>query len=771
MTELWKRIGEKNVKRKAGRRWLAAAMAALLAAGTLAGCGGSGTDGSQAGSSQSGESGSPAGQGSSQGGAAGNEVTAKGRFVESEIALPEEVEGMHLLTALQREDGSITVYFHKDRTDYCGYIYDGGKWTEAESVPELPDGIKMNDLFEGADGKLYAGGHGEGYVYHLFEIGDSGRATEVFADAFAVPEGKEYGAIPDYLNVLANGNLLLSQVSGVEVYNPDGNKLFSMSQEFIGTDIRFPACAGEDFYLTLDDGGGRLVCYDTDTGVERGSFETPEKTAENKMRMLLFEDGEGGFYAAGPSGLYHTGKDGTIWEQLIDGSLNSMSRQDLTARRFFAGKDGSYYGVFTVVDEGKVLFLRYAFDSTVDTVPPNVVSVYSLRDNRLVRQAAAILQKNNPQIRVDFKVAVEDEEEAVTEDVIRALNTELLNGKGADVLILDGLPAESYREKGILADMTELTESLKPDLLPSVVKAFGTEDGKVYYLPARVMLPVVYGKPEAVEAYQSLDKMKSYEGTPTLFTPDIYENMLRQTAYTCYGEIFAEDGSLTDGALEKMLEAVKSAGERSNAKIQYTESEMKQYNVNNYVMPDGFGRQDAFSLAFGACAASVQLLGGIDNAMLPFSAAEKGGYGLQDINGIYVPGTLVGINASSPNQDGAEEFLMTLFGDEVQEQSLWNGFPVRSESLEKWKAMEKETVVIVSHSSDERSLEGAWPTLSQRAELIEMVKNAGTPAVVDPSVMQMIVDGSKDYLDGKGTLEGAVSDIENKIRIYMAERE
>ena len=47
---------------------------------------------------------------------------------------------------------------------------------------------------------------------------------------------------------------------------------------------------------------------------------------------------------------------------------------------------------------------------------------------------------------MDYRIAVEDEYGKVTEDVIRALNTELLNGKGADVLILDGLPMETYKK-------------------------------------------------------------------------------------------------------------------------------------------------------------------------------------------------------------------------------------------------------------------------------------------------------------------------------------
>lgn len=745
--------------KKTWRRGLAFASAVLLAAGTLAGCGagtsagGSGSDVSQPGAD------------SSQTG------TAKGRFMETEIALPEEMEDMHLLTAVWQEDKSIEVYFYDGKSSYYSYTYDGSGWTENQDVPVLPDGIRMSRIFRGGDGKLYAGGHGAGYTFHLFEISETGEAAEVFADVFKIPEGKDYGPIPDYMNVLENGNLLMSQVAGAGVYDPEGKKLFSLPQEFIGMDMRLPAYAGADYYLTLDDGGGRLALYDTNTGVESGSFEIPEKTMESRMGMLLTGDGEGGFYAAGPSGLYHTGRNGTVWEQLIDGSLNSMGRQDLTIRGFFTGSDGSYYGIYTTTGEEKVLFLHYVYDSTVDTVPPETVSVYSLRDNKAVRQAAAILQKNNPQVRVDFRVAVEDEEEAVTEDVIRALNTELLNGKGADVLILDGLPAKSYREKGILADMTTFADSLKPQLLPNVADAFDTEDGKVYYLPARLMLPVIYGKQEAVAAHQSLDKMKAYQGPTPLFSADLYENMLRQTAYTCYQEIFNEDGSADAEALRKFLESVKTAGEQSNARSEYTETEMKRFNVNNTVLPDGFGRQDAFSLTIGECAAAVEILSSLDSAMLPFSAAGKGGYTIQDVNGSYKPDTLVGINASAANPAGAEEFMRVLFGNEVQDQSLWNGFPVRSDSLESWKNMEKENTVSVSSNATGMSLEGEWPTAPQRAAIVELVKKAHTPVLVDPSVMQMIVDGSKDYMDGKESVEGAVSAIENKIRIYMAERE
>ena len=65
---------------------------------------------------------------------------------------------------------------------------------------------------------------------------------------------------------------------------------------------------------------------------------------------------------------------------------------------------------------------------------------------------------------------------------------------------------------------------------------------------------------------------------------------------------------------------------------------------------------------------------------------------------------------------------------------------MRSDSLESWKNMEKENTVSVSSNATGMSLEGEWPTAPQRAAIVELVKKAHTPVLVDPSVMQMIVD-------------------------------
>lgn len=736
-------------------------MSAVLAAGlvfSLTACstGTSGTDknGTQGGNSAAGESSGPDGG------------TAKGRFMEEEIELPEEIRDNGFVDVVQREDGSLEFAIPFAEKTATKYIYDGAAWTKGEAVP-VPEGIRPAKMIIGEDGKDYYGGYDDNYVFHVWTQNESGQSEELYADLFKVPEGKSYGLLPDFVSVLKDGQLLVSDSSEAQVFQPDGKRIMAFSQDFMGLDIRIPALVSGNEYLTISN--QKIVRYSLESGQQTGSFDLPDKKEDSFREMPLFVGKDGSLYAATSGGLYRTERDGTIWEQIIDGNLNSMGRQDLYMRSFYEGNDGDYYGVFSN-SESRMILLHFYYDETVDTVPPETLTVYSLRDNPTVRQAAAVLQKNNPQIRVDFRVAVENSEEEVTEDVIRALNTELLNHKGADVLILDGLPADSYKKKGILADLTPVLADIKGELLSNVVNSSTDQDGKLYAIPARIRVPVIFGDPKAQEALMSIDAMGEYEGTPPLLTPDIYENVLRLTGYLNYTTLFSDDGTIDSETLARWLTSVKSAGEKSQVKVEFSQSEMETLNVNNYVLPDGFGRQGDYNVATDRCAAGVELMDSIDSMMLTYTAVEMKQTKLASAGRLYLPSVTVGINSSSENKEAAEEFIRTLLGSEVQNESLNDGFAVRTGSLDTWIDMEKDISVGLS-SGEGIMLSGVWPDEQKRTEIIDFVRIAEIPVVIDQQVLQMVIDGSKDYLEGKETVDQAVQAIENKIKLYRSERE
>jgi len=157
--------------------------------------------------------------------------------------------------------------------------------------------------------------------------------------------------------------------------------------------------------------------------------------------------------------------------------------------------------------------------------------------------------------------------------------------------------------------------------------------------------------------------------------------------------------------------------------------------------------------------------------MLPLSAAEINGSSFESIGGIYIPSVVAGINVSTGNKENAEEFLRVLFGTEVQDESLRDGFSVRSSSLDKWSGMEKSVSVSMSMGGEGIALEGEWPKQADRDMILAIVRTVSVPAIVETQIIDMIVDGSRDYLSGKGTIENAVQTIESKMKLYVNERE
>ena len=88
------------------------------------------------------------------------------------------------------------------------------------------------------------------------------------------------------------------------------------------------------------------------------------------------------------------------------------------------------------------------------------------------------------------------EEDAVTStDALKNLNTEIMAGNGPDVLILDGIPTDTYTEKGMLADISGILDKTEEadGLLQNIRNAYVEEDGSQYVMPVRFAIPMIQG--------------------------------------------------------------------------------------------------------------------------------------------------------------------------------------------------------------------------------------------------------------------------------------
>ena len=65
-----------------------------------------------------------------------------------------------------------------------------------------------------------------------------------------------------------------------------------------------------------------------------------------------------------------------------------------------------------------------------------------------------MFQKKYPDIYLTLETGMSGNDGVTRTDALKTLNTEIMAGKGPDILILDGISSETYAEQGMLEDLS-----------------------------------------------------------------------------------------------------------------------------------------------------------------------------------------------------------------------------------------------------------------------------------------------------------------------------
>ena len=93
-----------------------------------------------------------------------------------------------------------------------------------------------------------------------------------------------------------------------------------------------------------------------------------------------------------------------------------------------------------VIHPTGIALLKYTYSADTPAKPDKELKVYSLYDNREMRQSISRFQKEHTDIYVNYQAAMSEENAVNVSDALKTLTTEIMAGKGPDLLILDGMP-------------------------------------------------------------------------------------------------------------------------------------------------------------------------------------------------------------------------------------------------------------------------------------------------------------------------------------------
>lgn len=501
-------------------------------------------------------------------------------------------------------------------------------------------------------------------------------------------------------------------------------------------------------------GSDELVAYDLHSGEQIHNVTFDGLSASSCQGM----DGTG-LYLADTTGIYRLTQGDDGWERLVDGDLTSLSLYSVMIGSVTS--DGGD-GFFTALSgENGLQLMRYVYDASIPAVPDTALTIFSLTDNSTIRQAIGTFQRQNPNVRVQFLIMLDNDSSAGAEDVIRTLNTELLNGNGPDILLLDGLPVKSYMEKGMLADLTEQVSTLaEHGFMVNLSSAYEYE-GRCYGVPSRFTIPVMLGAKDVLGSIRSLDDLVTQVETdrageiPFLRPSDdlFGEYGMLMDCYDACSAGFVGAEGINEASLEAYLSAMLRLQRSqedflSTAADDVTGGTMELFELMGVsVMPLGNSEELFYA----------QELPG-QNAVNIIPAGQDGetggeiGSALEPLfgGGSYAPKWSVGITSASEQQELARQFIDLLLSAEVQDVYLYDGFPVNSRSLDKM-------------------VENAVRVRGRDMGLKAMFDRMDTPILVDQVVKEAVQSQLRGLLDGSLTPEAAASAVMESTKLYLME--
>ncbi|WP_367932498.1 hypothetical protein [Enterocloster citroniae] len=712
-------------------------------------------------------------------GAGRDENIPKGRYAESTISIPLE-EGEIIADMVQTQDKILELYTLKDGTARR-YRWAGGNWEREEKSllegVEIPFGILH--VVYGQDGYRYAVfPKGDDYKFHLLKLAEGKEPQELLEDVFSVKHERGFYEVrPDFVAVAEDGSIFLSGSRETNVYSPQGERLVSLPQEWSSSEWKESGLLLDHLYIT--NGSNGYLVYDITTGSASPKEEIPYQSSVYDQFLPIAHDGGGGIFTVNSQGIHHMNPGGSIWETVADGTLNSLSLPSAYARKLFVGAENDFYVWLQQSDKSEIK--HYTYDPEMPSVPCQNLTVYglNLESTDTIRQAASMFQLTHPDVRVELIDGQTDSGGTTDSDTIRSLNTELLGGNGADILVLDGLPVQSYMEKGVLEDMKDLLAPMTAsgELMGQIAGPYTEDSGSIYQIPTRMILLAAYGDQEAIDSLASLESMREYQSDPShlpLRTKTKYENLTRQILSLCYEEIVdSETGRPRPGKIQELLETVKVLGDACGARADFDESEDggRGRIYNRSIGADGLMDSEYDSVDRGRSAIAIDKIRGMFDTLLPLAVQRNHGFKMENLKDSYLPSGVVGINSASPRKDLAKEFVLYVLSVEVQSSDLADGLPVNALAAEAWVEREDSSsaMVSVSGGEDGYTIAGAWPTKEERRMIFDAASRANKPVRTDRVLTEIIIDETKGYFEGSLSLEQAAQNAQNKANLYFSE--
>lgn len=708
-----------------------------------------------------------------------------GRYMESEVELPVGVENNNISKMEKSEDGLPIIYVTTQEEGIVSInIYEmkkSGEW--AKESPEWLQKISLQEEDKFANPRIsvntfFTDNEGNQYLYY-----DQVDNNIVMAYLCMTKDGKErtyltfnewneaeedgnltYYNAPNNIIVLKSGDILAQFGTDIVVYDKQSKKeKASFSSE--SYDLSSAVVTDKNVFMIQRNYETNyisgVISIDTeDYGENIQTYPYDGRIECYWPKLRANEDGD--IILSDTEGIHVLTAGASLWNTVVIGELNTMYMPTATITDMYQDKDANYYVLYSVEGTGYVL-AKYQYDKEIVAVPDKEITVYILKNDMVLREAAVAFNKEHPDVIVTVEVAMDLNSSATIQDCIKALNTRLLADSGPDILVTDGLPVGSYINKSVLLDIKDTVEPMidSGELLSTIMDSYDT-NGYMYTIPTRIEPYIMIGRAETVDIAKSFDGLvesskqtweRSLIGEIT--PQDLIINYLPTELNTI---ILEEDGKIIvdNNKLEKFLSKAYTLYNNIDGVTEYTN--------------DGMG--DVFSLSYSMQTTLTSMSGFYDMASNTTVKNSIKNGSIQSYGNSYKGVSEIGINANTKYPDIAKKFILSLLSEEIQNKDFSTGIPVNNKSIDDFVEKERNISSYMGGQNDIGEsvvFEVPWPSKDDREQIAQICRSVNKRVIIDKKVIDIVAGQFSEAIENGITMENCIEKISNELKLYLSE--
>lgn len=510
-----------------------------------------------------------------------------------------------------------------------------------------------------------------------------------------------------------------------------------------------------------------ILCLDAKSG-------KPADGEEKIKQFLEVSDGEyairgtkESIYKINSKKMYRYDLEKKTSEQLLDFSHYGLKNG--YNFKIMPDENGDIY-VLYLLQDGTYVLGKYIYKEEGIEVKAEAFTIYSLKENYGLQRQVDLFSAKYPEIRIEIKYGLSGEDGTTKADALKLLNTELLAGKGYDLLLLDDLPVESYIREGMLKDLNEITDmdTLSDDLFKNMLEPYADEKGQ-YAVPCGFLLYGIVGKEEYVNSFADTDDFLTLaENTGLPFA--VHDYNLSETANIIYlqhaSECFRDDGTADQEKLKELYSyfdrVYRISGNSFGEELQ-EDGIGNGWEINSMDRAIEWIYYDKLPFVMAPYMSSDGL------KAAKFLEDEQGyscGYLEEEGELLYNDRMIFGVPENTEQEETAGKFIEFVLKEGLRKASSnLMILPVNPTVLEAQlkQSLDGKDIYTISsfgYESDSEMTDVKGKTWKEEEckKLQEKISTAKKVKYAEAEVREMVIDGANDYCLGKKTLDVSAED-------------